>query len=749
MAEACCAPEVPTQVSAAVQRVALAGNPNAGKTTVFNLLTGLHQRVGNFPGVTVERKTGRMVGNESIEVIDLPGTYSLNPKSPDERIAYDVLVGRVPGETIPDCVVCVIDATNLERNLYLATQVMDLGLPTIVVLNMMDEVEASGTSIDVDMLADELQTPVIPMAATRRRGVEALRKAITAPLKPPASPQWRLMPAVAAAVSELEASLEARQPALSAPARRSEALRVIGSETALAYWEAVDSVFFDTASDVRDRLKERSVPVESAEVIGRYDWLRDVAARVTTLPEADKTSVSDRLDAVLTHRIAGPILFAAILLLIFQAIFSWATPAMDVIEAGVLGLSTLARAYLPAGFVADLLVDGVIAGVGNVIVFLPQILLLFFFLGLMENTGYMARTAFIMDRLMRKVGLTGGAVVPLMSSFACAIPGIMAARTMDNERDRIVTIMVVPLMSCSARLPVYTLFIAAFIPQTRLFGPVGAQGLAMFSLYALGTVMAFVAAWVLKRKVIGGSNSFFMMELPPYRRPQMKLVLWRMYERARVFVKSAGKIILICSVIIWFMASYPVPDPPSDLLAREAAIEQALAESSVSAGEGNAADQAVLTAELEQIGARMAAHQMEYSLIGRLGRTIEPVMAPLGFDWKLSAGIIAAFAAREVIVSALGTIYSVGDADENSVALRERLRTDRHPETGQLVYTPLVAMSLMVFFVLAMQCMSTLAIARRELNSWMWPAVMWTYMTGLAYVCALIVYQGGQLLGLG
>ena len=749
MSDTCHAPEVASHTRSPVQRIALAGNPNSGKTTVFNLLTGLRQRVGNFPGVTVERKSGVVLGDESIELIDLPGTYSLNPKSPDEQIAYDVLVGRVRGELPPDLVVCVIDATNLERNLYLATQIMDLGLPTIVVLNMMDEVEATGTVIDVEALSRELGTPVIAMAAARRQGLEALRAAMREPVDEAPPIPWVLMPAAVGAVERLETALAGVRPEMLPRARHGEVLRVLGSETALAYWKKAEPTFHAEAQEVRESLAARKVPFESAEVIGRYDWLRGVVARVTAHREEEKQSISDKLDAVLTHRIFGPILFGAILLLIFQAIFSWATPAMDLIEAGVMGLSTLARAYLPAGFVADLLVDGVIAGVGNVVIFLPQILLLFFFLGLMENTGYMARTAFIMDRLMRRVGLTGGSVVPMMSAFACAIPGIMAARTMENERDRIVTIMVVPLMSCSARLPVYTLFIAAFIPQTRLFGPIGAQGLAMFSLYALGTFMAFAAAWVLKRHVIGGTNSFFMMELPPYRTPQMKLVLWRMYERARVFVKSAGKIILLCSVIIWFMASYPKPEPRADLQAREAEIEQMLAERAVSSADAEAPEQAALASELERLADQEAAHQMEYSLIGRLGHAIEPVMAPLGFDWKLSAGIIAAFAAREVIVSALGTIYSVGDADENSVALRERLQTDRDPSTGELVYSPLVAVSLMVFFVLALQCMSTLAIARRELNSWLWPAVMWTYMTGLAYVCALLVYQGGQLLGWG
>lgn len=751
MSVSCCTPDdTTTLVAPRARRVALAGNPNAGKTTVFNLLTGMHQRVGNYPGVTVEKKTGRMVGEETVEVIDLPGTYSLNPKSLDEQIAYDVLAGHMDSETAPDLVVCVVDATNLERNLYLATQIMDLGLPTVVVLNMMDAVAEAGLEIDIDALAEALGTPVVPMAAAQKEGVADLRAVLTSPVPSAPPRRWALSSAVAARVEALDAVLAEAHPRMPAARRFSESLRALTNDRVLAYWEQAGPAFHTAVLEARRVLQERRVPYEQAEIMGRYGWLRPLAARVVTRrQEATARTLSDRLDAVLTHRVAGPISFLLILLLIFQAIFTWATPAMDLIEAGVLGLGTLVRDVLPAGVVTDLLVDGVIAGVGNVLVFLPQILLLFFFLGLMENTGYMARTAFIMDRVMRRVGLTGGSVVPMISSFACAIPGIMAARTMENQRDRIVTIMVAPLMSCSARLPVYTLFIAAFIPATTILGIVSYQGLAMLSLYLLGTVMAFVAAGVLKKFVIKGEQSFFMMELPPYRPPQLKLVLWRMYERARIFVMSAGRVILFFSVVLWFLASYPKVEPSPALQAERAALTARMEALPATPVADEAPRRAALEAELKALADAEAAYQTRHSFIGWFGRTLEPVMRPLGFDWKLTAGIISAFAAREVIISTLGTIYSVGEADENSAALRDQLRTDRDPETGRLVYTPLVAMSLMVFFVLALQCMSTLAIARRELNSWFWPAVMWTYMTGLAYLSALLVYQGGQALGLG
>ncbi len=756
---------MPVSTLSRLRRIALAGNPNVGKTTVFNLLTGLNQKVANYPGVTVERKAGKLVGASEVEVVDLPGTYSLNPKSIDERVAYDVLVGRMKGERSPDVVVCVVDATNLERNLYLVSQIMDLGLPMVVALNMMDAADEEGLEIDVDALSRGLGVPVVPIAARKRRGIEELVTAIhdhpeTAPTR-----RWTPMPAVAPVIERLSEQLAVEAPDVESERRFFEAVGALTSDPLLNAWKDKASGFHQAVLDAREELTERKVPYRSAETMGRYGWLSPlVSGLVTRRKDPSEMTMSDRLDAVLTHRIAGPAIFAGLLILIFQAIFSWATPAMDLIEGAVAGTGSVARTVLPNGFIEDMVVEGAITGVGNVLVFLPQILLLFFFLGLMEDTGYMARTSFIMDRLMRRMGLSGGSVVPLLSGYACAIPAIMAARTLDSERDRLITIMVVPLMSCSARLPIYTLFIAAFIPAGSLFGFVGFQGLAMFSMYVLGTVMAFAAAWVLKTFVFKSDSSMFVMELPPYRAPQLKQVVRRMLDRSKIFVVRAGKIILGMSILLWFLATFPKAGADSAAEAERAAVESAYqaridsiaAENGLTAGEivARGPMEAVNRAgddrdvRLAEIGDREAAEQVRQSFIGQFGRALEPIMQPLGFDWKITAGIISSFAAREVIVSSLATIYSVGRAEEGGTLLREALRADTYPD-GRPVYTPLVAVSLMVFFVFALQCMSTLAIARRETDSWFYPIVMWLYMFVLAYLFSLVVYQGGLALGFG
>lgn len=737
------------------RRVALIGNPNVGKTTLFNLLTGMRQKVGNYPGVTVERKVGRLEGEPPIEIIDLPGSYSLSPKSADERVAYDVLMGHLPSERVPDLVVCVVDASNLERNLYLVSQVMDTGLPTIVALNMTDAAESVGLHVDTAKLEQELGLPVIPMVASRSEGVGKLKYRMRqAELPPAAGRRWDIMPVVEEGLPFLMEHLE---DVVQEHGRRIEVLQCLTNDAMLDYWKDRAPAFHAAVHEERKRLEGLRAPYQQSEIMGRYNWISPVVARVVRRSKVDgEQTLSDRIDAVVTHRVAGPLLFALLLLVVFQAVFSWATPLMDLIEGGVAVLGDSFRTVVPGGMLTDLIVDGVIAGVGNVVIFLPQILLLFFFLGLMEDTGYMARSAFIMDRLMNKVGLSGGSVVPLLSSFACAIPGIMAARTLANPRDRLITIMVAPLMSCSARLPVYTLFIAAFLPTGTVLGIFTWQGVAMFSMYLLGTVMAFVAAFVLRRFVFNkGDASFFAMELPPYRMPRMKQILWRMVDRSKAFVVRAGKIIFGMSIILWVLATFPRTEPRADLLQQRATLEAAMTERAQDLrADGVTPEEASQMAE-EQFGRekllvdnRIAAWQVERSAIGRMGHFIEPVMRPLGFDWKMSAGIISAFAAREVIISALATIYSVGDVDENSPLLREQLKADTY-EDGSPVYTPLVAVSLLVFFVLALQCMSTLAIARRETNSWKWPFVMWLYMTGLAYLFSLVIYQGGQALGWG
>ncbi len=740
--------------SAANRRVALIGNPNVGKTTVFNILTGMRQKVGNYPGVTVEKKVGRLAGKDAIDIIDLPGSYSLSPKSLDERIAYDVLMGHVEGEDAPDLAVCVVDASNLERNLYLVTQVIDVGLPVIVALNMTDAAEEAGLQIDVPGLQEALGVPVIPMVASQNEGLGKLKYQMRKEELPPrATRQWSIMPVVDVVLPELMEALEGK---VEKKGRFIEALQCLTNDTMLESWENRAPVFHAHVLETREMLEEQKAPFRQAEIMGRYGWLSPLVARVTTRKiDPSQRTLSDKIDAVLTHRIAGPLLFGLLLLLIFEAVFSWAEPAMDLIELGVVNLGSGVRTVFPEGLVTDLVVDGMITGVGNVAVFLPQILLLFFFLGLMEDTGYMARSAFIMDRLMSRVGLSGGSVVPLLSSFACAIPGIMAARTLANPRDRLITILVAPLMSCSARLPVYTLFIAAFLPTGTILGLFSFQGVAMFSMYLLGTVMAFVAAFVLRRIVFKGESSFFAMELPPYRMPRFRQIFWRMIDRSKAFVVRAGKIIFGMSIILWILARFPVSDADPGLAAQRADADQRAESSRVEmVASGMSEEDALSAVETEMadeyytLDAAEAGYQIEHSFIGMLGHGLEPIMRPLGFDWKISAGIVSAFAAREVIISALATIYSVGDVDEDSPLLRDKLKADTY-EDGSPVYTPLVAVSLLVFFVLALQCMSTLAIARRETNTWKWPAVMWLYMTGLAYLFSLVIYQGGMALGWG
>ena len=758
----------PSPVAVSVRRIALAGNPNVGKTTLFNALTGSYQKVANYPGVTVERKSGWLSdvnADARVEVVDLPGTYSLSPKSVDERVAFDVLVGRLDGEAPPDLVVCVVDATNLERNLYLVTQVMELGLPVVVALNMTDAADEAGITVNEIALATWLRVPVVPISARVGTGLDRLRRAVLAPPPPAQRVSWRLPADLDETLDALASVLATDAPDVPEARRRFEALGALTAEPLLEVWATTAPHVHAAVLEARADLEARGIGYKVAEMSGRYAWIGPVVSSVVTRTSAPgERTLSDKIDAVVTHQIAGPLLFGLVLLLIFQAVFSWSVPAMDAIEwlVGLAGDGL--RTVLPDGPVEDALVEGALSGVGNVLVFLPQILLLFFFLGLMEDSGYMARTAFIMDRAMRRVGLSGASVVPMLSAYACAIPGIMAARTLADERDRIITIMVVPLQGCSARLPVYVLFIAAFIPSGALFGVIGYQSLAMVSLYALGTLMAFVAAWVLRRFVFKGDGSTFVMELPPYRMPQPKHLWRRMVERAKLFVVRAGKIIFALSLVLWVLASYPKTDPPASLVARTAAAEQAAETARESlvridltarpdlAGADTTALRAArdaADAERQRAANELAGYSVRHSYLGRFGRMLEPVMQPLGFDWKISAGIVASFAAREVIVSALATIYSAGaEATEDSLVLRDAIKADRYPD-GRLVFTPLVAVSLLVFFVFALQCMSTLAIARRELNSWVWPLAMWGYMFALAYGFSFVIYQGGRLLGLG
>jgi len=723
--------------------VALAGNPNVGKTTIFNRLTGLRQKTGNYSGVTVERKTGTLTGRDGLPVtiVDVPGTYSLNPQSLDEEVAYRVLIGAIEEARRPDLVVCIVDASNLERNLYLTSQVLDLGEPTVIALNMVDNAEATGVQVDPAALSAALGVPVIPMVAARGEGIDELHAAICGPLPAPAQRSWPLDSRVEEKVASLAHRLEVDLPELLPTQRWSDALRALTQRGASFFEVHHTPSFWNEVQRERDALEAAGVNPEQAEIVGRYQWIGALGGEVVSRSSEPVTTVSDRIDAVLTHRILGPILFFLILGVIFQSVFAWATPFMDLIDGAVSSLGGWVGSGLPEGPVRGLLVDGVIAGVGAVVVFLPQILILFFFLGLLEDTGYMARAAFIMDRVMKRVGLSGRSVVPMLSGFACAIPGIMATRTIDNQRDRLVTIMVIPLMTCSARLPVYTLLIGAFIPAGAFLGFLGYQGLTLLALYLLGIVLAIAAAWVLKRFVVKGERSVFVMELPPYRMPRMRDVLWRMVERSKLFLSRAGTIIFAVAIVLWFLAAYPQAGPKPGIEARQAAIAQLQTQAS------DPQHAAALAQELAALDDEQAGYALSQSTVGRLGHFIEPAIAPLGFDWKIGIALIASLAAREVAVSALATIYSMQDADESSSRLADRLRSDLDPRTGEPVFTPLVAVSMMVFFVVACQCLATVAVVKRETGTWRWPAFMFGYMTALAWIATFVTRQAGLLLG--
>jgi ferrous iron transport protein B len=705
--------------------LALAGNPNSGKTSLFNALTGLSRKTSNYPGVTVERVEGRMAlpDGGKARLVDLPGCYSLYARSEDERIARDVLLGLMEGAAQPDSLIVVVDASNLERNLFLATQLMETGLPICIALNMIDVAARRGVPVDAALLEEALGVPVVPVIGRTGENIEALREA--AGRAHAVGRCWRMPSAGENALQTVRAAVAAAGivPEL---AEEGEALRLMcharDDDAFLARGgEALEAA----VRAAREGLETAGIDRTALEAECRYALCNDLARRARKVREKAGPSFSERVDRVLTHRAAGPVLFLLIMATIFQTIYTWAGPFMDAIELGIGWFGGQVAALLGEGVFTDLLVDGVIGGVGNIIIFLPQICLLFLFLTLLEDIGYLARAAFLVDRGMRGVGLHGKAFIPLMSSFACAIPGIMATRTIAGRRDRLVTILVAPLMSCSARLPVYALLIGAFIPEIWLLGVFQLQGITLLSMYALSIGMGLGVAWLLRRTLFKGAASTFILELPSYKLPSAKQVLRTVGNRGWIFVRQAGTVILAISVILWFLSYFP----------RNEEIENR-AEQRIAAGE-----------DADEVANWKNAAMIEQSYAGRLGHFIEPAIEPLGFDWKIGVGLISSFAAREVLVSSLGIVYSVGDADEESTVLRDKLRNAKRPD-GSPAFNWLVAVSLMVFFVLACQCMSTLAVVKRETNSWRWPLFQFGYMTVLAYVASLVVYQGGLALGL-
>jgi len=687
---------------------ALVGNPNCGKTTVFNALTGLRQKVGNYPGVTVEKKEGRLrLAGGDASLLDLPGLYSLTPRSPDEAIARDVLLGHRPDVPQPDGIIHVVDAANLERNLYLTSQILDLGLPVVIVLTMTDVAAKNGHAVDIAALERTLGVPVRPVQVSKNSGLDGLRDAISDLLQTPPPPArgWMLPAAAEAEIDELSALLQ-DQHGTRAAQSRTEAVGLLMAEGLRPEerdrWSP--AVMQRVQAD-KDHLAALGIDFPGAVVESRYAWAGRIGAQVVTKPRRAAPTLTDALDRVLMHPFWGYVIFFGVMAFVFQTIFTWAQVPMDGIGSGVSALQGFITAHMPAGDLQDLLVNGIIAGVGTTITFLPQILLLFFAIALLEDTGYMARAAFLMDRIMSKVGLHGKSFIPLLSSFACAIPGIMATRTIDDRKSRLVTILVAPLMSCSARIPVYTLMIAAFIPNRRVLGVFTLPGLTMMAMYFLGMVAAFGMAWLFKKTLLRSAPPVFFLEMPPYHKPSARTVLMTMLERAWLFLRRAGTVILSVSIVLWFLSSYPKSPsgtPP--------------------------------------------ARQLAHSFAGRAGQALEPAIRPLGFDWRIGVSLVSSFVAREVFVSSMGTIYSVGDksstTEEVSRTLKDRLRADP-------LFSPLLAVCVMIYYVLAMQCLSTVAVVKRETNGWTWPLFMTGYMTALAWVATFAVYHIGLAFGWG
>lgn len=741
-----------------IQRVALVGNPNTGKSTLFNALAGMSVRTGNYPGVTIEKKLGRChLGDFSIELVDLPGTYSLAPRSPDELVAVEVLTDDVDAEPPVEVIVCVVNANLLQRNLFLVSQLLELGKPMVIALNMIDAADARGLVIDVNKLSQQLGVPVIPTSASKRTGINELKRAIVEQLAAPVHVtrdrtlpeafyevcgdfRESLLKNARTAVSRAgengagraaEEKLEANDSDQIGRLLPDEYLiqRMLldrGGESERRVIGRLGGNVLPALTAARDQLSKRVGDPIDMECSARYAWAKERLAGVVRESSGRNSGVTDRLDAVLTHRVGGLICFLLVMFLIFQSIYSFASWPMDQIDNATTFVSDAVIAAMSPGMLRSLITDGVIAGVGGVLIFLPQIALLFFFLAMLEDCGYMARAAFLVDRVMTTFGLSGKSFLPMMSSFACAVPGVMATRVIENRRDRLATIMVAPLMSCSARLPVYLLLIGAFIPATNYLGGwLSLPALVLMAMYAVGVLTAIPVAWILKKTLLRGEVAPFVLELPEYKIPSLRVVLSRVWEAGQAFVIRAGTLIFAASIVIWFAGFWPGDH------ARQYALQASIESSET------AANSESLQAELQQESADL----LEWSLLGRMGHAIEPMVAPLGWDWKIGVGAVASFPAREVIIATLGTIYSLGgDAEEEG--LIGAIRASKHPD-GSPVYTIPVALSIMVFFALCAQCVSTLLVIRRETNSWFWPVLSFAYMTLLAYLGALVTYQVG------
>lgn len=745
-------------MSRAHPTIALVGNPNTGKTTLFNALSGLNQRVGNYPGVTVETKKGRFRHNgQTFDVIDLPGTYSLAARSPDEMVAVELLLGQKAEEPAPDAVVVIVDAANLERNFYLMTQVQELGIPVIVALNMIDVAQAQGTRIDAADLSHKLGLLVVPLQANKRKGIDELKEAVARTIANPAAQHGVPFPeSFEKEVRDVAALLgEGTPPFL---ARR--LLLDVGGYTEQIFAERCGARVLEDVRAARKRLAEAGCAIPAIEARTRYGWIRQATAGCLTRPEQRPMTWTDRLDRSLTHRVWGTLTFAALMFVVFQAIYTWAGPLMDLIGTGQETLGEAVSAGLDAGPLRSLIVDGIINGVGSVVVFVPQIFILFAFIAVLEDCGYMARAAFLMDRIMARAGLNGKSFIPMLSSVACAVPGIMAARVIENRRDRLATIMVAPLMSCSARLPVYMLLIGAFLGGDAY--PFWLPGVTLFAMYLIGIVAAPLVALALKRTVLRGPTPVFVMEMPLYKTPSLRLVLRRSIEASWLFIRRAGTLIFASMIVVWALLYFPATASDgtnydlerTQLQERRAALDEeieALKEHLPAQPElqeridDTQAQAEELDAQINELSARWS----RQSWLGRAGQWLEPVVRPLGWDWRIGMAALASFPAREVMVGTLGLIFSEGEGDagdeEFRAALGDRLRGATWDDSDRPLFNVPVALSIMVFFALCCQCVSTLAVIKRETNSWGWPVFTFVYMTALAYLGALAVYQIGSL----
>ena len=703
--------------------VALIGNPNSGKTAIFNLLTGMDQKVSNYPGITVEKKlgTGKFNDGTAYHLLDFPGTYSLTPESFDERIVTEQVLEWIHGKNPPAVIVSVVDATNLSRNLYLTTQLLDLGIPIVIALNMMDLVDQT-EKLDASSLKKWLcAAAIVPVSALKKSGLNKLQEQVRASIltKPVNNDIFplevtKILETILMPITSLLYTKLGYTPRLAA----AQALRLITRNSTLELYnnaiqegQKINSKTVNELEHLRTvaikEIEKAELKPSSLEAMLRYQWLDANLAqdRSDHTNQIRKINANEKIDQILTHRWLGPGIFIGLLYFIFQSIFNFASIPMDWIEAGVSWLGKGAVTLVPESNFRGLLIDGIIAGLGAILIFLPQIVILMFFLTLLEDSGYMARVAFMLDRGMSKIGLHGRSVLPLMSGYACAIPGIMSTRTIDNWKERLITMLILPLMSCSARLPVYALMIGAFIPPITVGYIFGLQGLMMVVMYFIGTVTALILAKIFSLWIKSEGKSSFVMEMPPYRMPILRSVFRQVFIRAKLFLFNAGKIIMAISIILWFLASFPKTD--------------------------NRGEQTTI----------------HNSFAGKIGHAIEPVIQPLGFDWKVGIALITSFAAREVFVSTMATIYNVENAADEMVQLSDAMKNDMNPSTGLPVFTPLVAVSLMVFYVYAAQCMATFAIIRRETNTWKWPLFMIAYMNVLAYLVSLLVYQGGLWLG--